>query len=81
MSYLEIKTLYTFILREKFDEMVNLYFKDRNENFDDYYPCMEDECNLSHVYNLIQFLSLYNNTTSMKNYSINELYEEVNISY
>jgi len=47
---------------------------------DDYYPYMEDECNLFHVYNWIQFfISNYNDTTSKKNYSINELYEEVNI--
>ena len=33
-------------------EMINQYFKDRTEGFDDYYPCMQqDECNLFHVYN------------------------------
>ena len=45
-------------------ERVNKYFKDRAENFDDYYPCMqkENECNLFHVYNWIQFfVSMYNN--------------------
>jgi hypothetical protein len=27
------------------------YFKDRTENFDDYYPCTKSRlCNLSHVY-------------------------------
>ena len=36
-------------------ERVNQYFKDRTESFDDYYPCMLDECNLFHVYNWIQF--------------------------
>jgi putative transposase len=42
------------------------YFKDRTESFDDYYPCIqqkENECNLLHVYNWIQFfVSMYNNT-------------------
>ena len=26
------------------------YFKDRTEHFDDYYPCMRFDCDLSHVY-------------------------------
>jgi putative transposase len=30
-------------------ERVNQYLKDRIEFFDDYYPCMQIECNLSHV--------------------------------
>ncbi len=57
-------------------ERVNQYFKDRIESFDDYYPCMQkDECNLFHVYNLIQFfVSMYNDTTP-ENYFINELNE------
>ena len=57
-------------------ERVNQYFKDRTEGFDDYYPCMEDECNLFHVHNWIQyFVSMYNDTISKKNYFINELNE------
>jgi putative transposase len=45
-------------------ERVNQYFKDRIENFDDYYPCTRNECNLFHVHNLIQFfVSMYNDTT------------------
>ena len=55
-------------------ERVNQYFKDRTESFDDYYPCMQDECNLFHVYNWIQFfVSMYNDMISKKNYFINEL--------
>ena len=57
-------------------ERVNQYFKDRTERFDDYYPCMQkDEYNLFHVYNWIQFffVSMYNDTTSKKNYFIHEL--------
>ncbi len=54
-------------------ERVNQYFKDRIESFDDYYPCMKNECNLFHVYNWIQFfVSMYNDTIS-ENYFINEL--------
>ena len=57
-------------------ERVNQYFKDRTESFDDYYPCMQDECNLFHVYNWIQFfVSMYNDMISKKNYFINELNE------
>ncbi|HSF49945.1 MAG TPA: hypothetical protein VLA74_04215, partial [Nitrososphaeraceae archaeon] len=54
---------------------VNQYFKDRIESFDDYYPCIRNECNLFHVYNWIQFfVSMYNDTT-FENYFINELNE------
>jgi len=50
-------------------ERVNQYFKDRTEGFDDYYPCMEDECNLFHVYNWIQFfVSMYNDTIANNTY-------------
>ena len=34
---------------------VNQYFKNRTENFDNYYRCIQNECNLFHVYNWIQF--------------------------
>ncbi|HEY6587982.1 MAG TPA: DDE-type integrase/transposase/recombinase [Nitrososphaeraceae archaeon] len=54
-------------------ERVNQYFKDRSENFDDYYPCVQIECNLLHVNNWIQFfVSMYNDKT-FENYFINEL--------
>ena len=33
-------------------ERVNQYFKDRTESFDDYYPCVKNECNLFHVHSL-----------------------------
>jgi putative transposase len=36
-------------------ERVNQYSKDRIESFNDYSPCMQDECNLFQVYNWIQF--------------------------
>ena len=60
-------------------ERVNQYFKDRTELFDDYYPCVKNECNLFHVLNWIQFfVSMYNDTSSNKNYFIIQLQEEVN---
>ncbi len=49
-------------------ERVNQYFKDRIESFDDYYPCMQIECNLLHVHNWIQFfVSMYNDTIANNN--------------
>jgi putative transposase len=50
-------------------ERVNQYLKDRIESFDDdYYPCMQDECNLFHVHNWIQFfVSIYNDTKATIN--------------
>ena len=49
-------------------ERVNQYFKDRTEGFDDYYPCIRNECKLFHVYNWIQFfVSMYNSVTTTGN--------------
>jgi len=50
-------------------ERVNQFLKDRIESFDDYYPCIkEEECNLFHVYNWIQFFaSMYNDTIANNN--------------
>ena len=49
-------------------ERVNQYFKDRIESFDDYYLCMQNDCNLLHVHNWIQFfVSMYNDTTTRNN--------------
>jgi putative transposase len=59
-------------------ERVNQYLKDRIESFDDYYPCMQIECNLLHVYNWIQFfVSMYNDTIANNNYDFG--LKEVNI--
>jgi hypothetical protein len=49
---------------------VNQHFKLSFESFDDYYPCMqtENECNLSHIHNWIQFfVSMYNDTITNNN--------------
>ncbi len=49
-------------------EKVNQYFKNRIESFDDYYPCRQNECNLFHVHNWIQFfVSMYNGTITNNN--------------
>ena len=57
---------------------VNQFLKDRIESFDDYYPCIKEECNLIHVNNWIQlFVSMYNDTIANK--SNFELNKEVNI--
>lgn len=59
-------------------ERVNQYLKDRIESFDDYYPCRQEECNLFHVNNWIQFfISMYNDTIANNNHF--ELEKEVNI--
>ena len=46
----------------------NQYFKDRTESFDDYCPCMQDDCNLLHVHNWVHFfVSVYNDTIYKNN--------------
>ena len=71
--YLKIETLSTFFIREKFDGKSQPIFQRQNRSFDDYYPCIKNECNLFHVHNWIQFfVSMYNDTT-FENYFINEL--------
>jgi hypothetical protein len=66
-------------------ERVNQYFKDRIESFDDYYPCMQkedNECNLLHVHNWIQFsVSMYNDTISNKSDFIIQLQEEEEVNF
>ena len=75
VMYLRLKHYLHSPFQKSLMERVNQYFKDRTESFDDYYPCMQDECNLFHVYNWIQFfVSMYNDTT-FENYFINELNE------
>ena len=60
-------------LEKSLMERVNQSFKDRIKSFDDYYPCIQNECNLFHVNNWKQFfVSMYNDTT-FENYFINEL--------
>ena len=56
--------LHSSVEEKSLIERVMQYFKDRTENFDDYYPCLKkDVCNQDHVYNWIElFVSMYNNT-------------------
>jgi len=50
-------------------ERVNQFLKDRIESFDDYYPCRQEECNLFHVHNWIQFfISMYNDIIANNNH-------------
>jgi hypothetical protein len=60
-------------LEKNLMERVNQYFKDRIENFNDYYPCMKSKCNTFLVNKWIQFfVSMYNYTT-FENCFVNEL--------
>ena len=58
-------------------ERVNQYFKDRIENFDDYYPCTtRNECN--YFMYITGYNSLFRCTTIQylrENYLVNELNE------
>jgi putative transposase len=67
----ELKHFLHSPLEKSLIERVMQYFKDRIESFDDYYPCIqkeENECNLLHVHNWIQFfVSMYNYTTTSRN--------------
>jgi putative transposase len=68
-NFLHLKHRLHSPLEKSLMERVNQYFKDRTEGFDDYYPCMEDECNLFHLYNWIQFfVSMYNDTIANNTY-------------
>ena len=59
-------------LEKNLMERVNQYFKDRRECFDDYYPCIQNECNLFHVHNWIQFfVSMYNDAIYKDEFIIN----------
>lgn len=51
-------------------ERVNQYLKDRIGCFDDSYPCMQNDCNLFHGNNWIQFffVTMYNNTIANNTY-------------
>jgi hypothetical protein len=65
MQYTEVETLFTFFKRERsLIELVNQYFKDRDELFNDYYPwTMNNNCDLEHVYNWLKLYIYWYNTT------------------
>ena len=74
-SIIELKHYLHSPIEKSLMESVNEYFKDRIENFDDYYPCTRNKCNLFHVHNWVQFfVSMYNDTT-FENCFVNELNE------
>ena len=56
-------------LEKSLIERVMQYFKDRTENFDDYYPCRkDDDCNIDHVYNWIELsVLMYTDIIVQKN--------------
>jgi putative transposase len=81
-SIIELKHYLYSPFQKSIMERVNQYFKDRIESFDDYYQCMQNEYNLFHVHNWIQFfVSMYNDTIYNKNDFIIQLQEEmINLS-
>jgi putative transposase len=68
-NFLHLKHRLHSPLEKSLMERVNQYFKDRTEGFDDYYPCIKNECNIFHVHNWIQFfVSMYNDTIANNTY-------------
>lgn len=68
MQCLEIETLSTFNISEEFDRKSNQYFKDRTDGFDNYYPCIRNQCTLFYVQNIIEFfICMFNNVTTTGN--------------
>ena len=65
-TFLNLKHHLHSPLEKSLIERVMQYFKDRTESFDDYYPCCtnnqkkkKSNCDLSHVYNWINYLLIY----------------------
>ena len=50
-NFLGLKHYLHTSLEKSLIERVMQYFKDRTESFDDYYPCINNNCDLVHVYN------------------------------
>jgi putative transposase len=74
-TFLHLKHKLYSPLEKNLIERVVQCFKDRTENVDDYYPCIQDkmECNLLHVLTGYNFLYIYNDITYYKVYSITHL--------
>ena len=53
-------------------ERMMKYLKDGTERFDDYYPCVKQECNLSHVYKWINLFVFMHNTTRTNSYKLDD---------
>ena len=61
-NFLDLKHHLHSSLEKSLIERVMQYFKDRTESFDYYYPCINKNCDLVHVYNWIKlFVYFYNN--------------------
>ena len=68
--FLNLKHRLHSSLEKSLIERVMQYFKDRTESFDDYYPCVNTNCDLVHVYNWIKsFVYFYYN--KIKSYGLN----------
>ena len=70
-NFLNLKHYLHSSLEKSLIGRVMQYFKDRTESFDDYYPCIHNNCDLIHVYNWIKsFVYFYynkiNHTISIK---------------
>ncbi|MGD1838265.1 MAG: hypothetical protein ACPKPY_09460 [Nitrososphaeraceae archaeon] len=77
-DFLELKHRLHSSFEKSLIERVMQYFKDRTECFNDYYPCINNNRNLVHVYNWITlFIAFYNN--KIKN--IFSFIKGVNLSY
>ena len=60
-NFLGLKHRLHSSLEKSLIERVMQYLKDRTESFDDYYPCINSNCDLVHVYNWIKlFVHFYN---------------------
>ena len=61
VTYLHLKHRLHSPLEKSLIDLVMQYFKDKTENFDDYYPCYSNNqrrnCDLEHVYNWISYSS------------------------
>ena len=80
-NILKLKHYLHSSLEKSLMKRVNQYFKDRIENFEDYFLCVKNESNLFHGHNWIQFfVSMYDDKSSNKNDFLIPLQEGVNIS-
>jgi putative transposase len=60
-SYLGLKHLLHISFEKSVIERTIEYFKDRTENFDDYYPCKHKNGDLSHVNNWLDLFVFIHN--------------------
>jgi len=65
-NVLKLKNYLHSSLEKSLIEWVNQYFKDKTQSFDDYYPCMKNECNIFDVHtgNNSFYLYMMNNNNN-----------------